>query len=120
MSDIIVVALITFVATVGASGGFWAFITRKDVLKSATTQLLLGLAHDRIIFLGMGYIERGSITKDEYEDFHKYLYTPYSRFGGNGLADRIKLQVDQLPIKSDRPIVKIVKETHAEDRSGRN
>lgn len=50
-------------------------------------QLLVGLAHDRIVYLGMKYIERGYITRDEYENLNDYLYVPYAAAGGNGSAD---------------------------------
>lgn len=89
---------ITIVGSVMASSGFWAYLQRKDSLKGAHTQLLLGLAHDRIIALGMKYIERGYLTKDEYEDLMKYLYKPYSEFGGNGLAEKVMADVMRLPI----------------------
>jgi hypothetical protein len=59
----------------------------------------MGLAHDRIIFLGSKYIDRGWITKDEYEDLNTYLYEPYSQFGGNGLAKKVMLDVEKLPMK---------------------
>lgn len=93
----------TVIGSVGASTGFWAWLQRKDTMKKATTQLLLGLAHDRIIFLGMKYLDRGHITKDEYEDFIKYLWDPYSTFGGNGLAEKIMKDVKLLPIRGDSP-----------------
>lgn len=89
--------VISVIASVGASSGFWAWFSRKADTKSATTQLLLGLAHDRIIFLGMTHINKGWITKDEYDDFVKYLYIPYSKFGGNGLAEKIMNEVSLLP-----------------------
>lgn len=95
--------LVTIAASVIASSGFWAWFTKKSDKKSATTQLLLGLAHDRIIFLGMQYIKRGWITKDEYDDFIKYLYTPYSSFGGNGLAEKVMEEVAKLPFHSSDP-----------------
>ena len=62
------------------------------------TQMLIGLAHDRIIYLGMTYIERGYITQDEYENLYEYLYKPYEKLGGNGSAKRIMTEVDQLAI----------------------
>jgi hypothetical protein len=62
------------------------------------TQMLIGLAHDRIIYLGMVYIERGYITQDEYENLYEYLYKPYKKLGGNGSAKRIMTEVDQLAI----------------------
>lgn len=90
---------ITVIASVGASSGFWAWFGKKSDKKSATTRLLLGLAYDRIITLGMMHIRNGFITKDEYDDFIKYLYNPYKEFGGNGLSDKIMNEVSRLPFK---------------------
>lgn len=81
-----------------ASAGFWAFIQKRDDQRDAKTKLLLGLAHDRIVDQGLKYIERGWIAKDEYHDLNKYLYGPYSTFGGNGLAEKIMAEVAELPI----------------------
>jgi hypothetical protein len=67
--------------------------------KDARTELLIGIAHDRIIFLGMLYIGRGYITQDEYENLHEYLYEPYKKSGGNGSAERIMKEVEKLPIR---------------------
>ncbi len=92
-------ALLTMSASVIASSGFWAYFTRKSDRKSASTQLLMGLAHDRIIFLGMTYIHKGWLTKDEYDAFVKYLYKPYTEAGGNGLAQKIMEEVGHLPFK---------------------
>ena len=61
--------------------------------------MLVGLAHDRILFLGMHYVDRGFITQDEYENLHDYLYVPYEKLGGNGSAKRVMQEVDKLPIK---------------------
>lgn len=95
----IAVIIGTAVTSIGASSGFWAYITRRDSQKGAAVQLLLGLAHDRIIFLGKKYIEQGWLTYDEYEDLEKYLVSPYSQFGGNGLAEQVWMQVKQLPLR---------------------
>jgi hypothetical protein len=100
--DSLTQVLITAGASITASSGFWAWFSRRADKKSATTQLLLGLAHDRIIFLGMGYIKKGWISKDEYDDFMKYLYGPYSEFGGNGLAEKVMAEVSQLPFHQPR------------------
>lgn len=60
--------------------------------------MLIGLAHDRIVYLGMLYIERGCITQEEYENLKVYLFEPYEKLGGNGSAKRIMQEVDKLPI----------------------
>lgn len=41
---------------------------------------------------------RGYITIDEYEDLQKYLYSPYLTFGGNGMAEKVMKEVQELPI----------------------
>ena len=89
---------LTVVCAVIASSGFWAYIRKKSEKKDVKTQMLVGLAHDRILFLGMSYIEQGFITRDEYENLYEYLYRPYEKMGGNGSAKRVMQEVDKLPI----------------------
>lgn len=93
------------ICAVLASSGLWNLIQKKTDKKDARAKMLVGLAHDRIIWLGMQYIDRGSITQDEYENLHDYLYLPYAEMGGNGSAKRVMAEVEKLPIKkySDRP-----------------
>lgn len=90
--------IVTVVCAIIASSGFWMFIQKKTDSKDVKTKMLVGLAHDRIIFLGMTYIERGWISQDEYENLHEYLYKPYEELGGNGSAKRIIAEVNKLPI----------------------
>lgn len=90
--------VVTIVCAVIASSGFWAFIQRKNENKDVKSQMLIGLAHDRIIFLGMKYIERGWISQDEYENLRDYLYEPYEKLGGNGSAQKVMIEVNKLPI----------------------
>ena len=92
--------LLQIVLAVFASSGLWAFLQALMNRKSAKTKMLLGLGHDRIIWLCMKYINRGWITDDEYEDLEKYLYTPYIKMGGNGTAKRLMEEVGKLPIKN--------------------
>ena len=87
------------IASVLASSGFWAYVQRKDDTKDATTRLLMGLAYEKVTSLGMGYIERGWITRDELEEYHKYFFGPYKALGGNGVAERIWLEVQRLPLR---------------------
>lgn len=90
--------IVTIVCAVIASSGFWAYIQKRNENKDAKSRMLIGLAHDRIIFLGMSYIERGWVTQDEYENLYEYLYKPYEEMGGNGSAKRIMTEVNKLPI----------------------
>ena len=88
----------TIVCSVLASSGLWTLLSKRMDKNSAEKELLIGIAHDRIMFLGMSYITRGYITKDEYENLYQYLYNPYRKAGGNGSAEHIMNQVDKLPI----------------------
>lgn len=90
---------ITIICSVMASSGFWAYIMKYKDSKDVKNEMLIGLGHDRIISLGMSYIERGWLTQEEYENIYEYLYKPYEKMGGNGSAKRIMNEVNKLPIK---------------------
>ena len=100
MGETLLIAAVSIVSSAFASSGLWAFLQTRDSRKGASAQLLLGLAHTRIVSLGTKFVERGYITNYEYDDFMKYLCHPYSKFGGNGLADRVIAEVKQLPIRN--------------------
>ena len=91
----VIVAIITAAI---ASSGFWAFLQHRFDKSDASRRLLMGIAHDRIMFIGMQYIHRGDITADEYENLRTYLYEPYVNAGGNGTATKVMNEVDKLPI----------------------
>ena len=88
----LIVALLT-------SSGLWALVSKRADKNNAERKMLVGLAHDRIIHLGMVYIERGYVTQDEYENLQVYLYEPYEEMGGNGSARRVMEDVRKLPIR---------------------
>lgn len=98
--------LTSVIVTLLASSGFWAMLEYRFRKRDTTnkqremqTDLLLGLAHDRIVYLGLKYIRRGCITTEEYENLMTYLYKPYKAMDGNGSAERVIMEVMQLPIK---------------------
>ncbi len=92
---------VTIVASVLASSGLWAFVLKKSEQNDTKNDLLVGIAHDRIRWLGLQYMERGYITPDEYENLHDYLYVPYAKRGGNGSAKKIMEEVNKLPMKEN-------------------
>lgn len=101
--------ILTIVASVFASTGFWAFITalmqrrdRRSDKHTLEAKMLKGLAHDRICYLGELYIKKGYISKDDYENLHDYLFLPYKELGGNGTAERIMREVDRLPLREEK------------------
>ena len=90
---------LTLVLGMIGSTGLWSFVQWLITRKSADKDLLLGLAHDRILSLCSEYIKRGDITRSEYENLSKYLYKPYIARGGNGVVKHMMEQVDRLPVK---------------------
>ena len=97
--------IISIVGAVFASTGFWTFlaslIQSKKTKDSAEGQMLKGLGHDRICYLGETYVARGYITKDEYENLHDYLFLPYKKLGGNGTAEKVMKEVEKLPLEKE-------------------
>lgn len=100
MDSHIIEIIVAVVTAVAASSGFWAFIQSRADKNDNTRKLLIGIAHDRIMWLGQQYINRGTITADEYENLMTYLYEPYAACGGNGSAKHVVDKVDQLEISS--------------------
>lgn len=93
--------LLPIVLAMLASNGLWALIGKRREKNNVERKMLVGLAHDRIIHLGMVYATRGYITQDEYENLNDYLYQPYEKMGGNGSAKRVMEEVRKLPIKRE-------------------
>lgn len=93
--------LLPIVLAMLASNGLWALIGKRRNKNDVERNMLVGLAHDRIIHLGMVYVTRGYITQDEYENINDYLYQPYEKMGGNGSAKRVMEEVRKLPIKRE-------------------
>lgn len=113
--------VLTIITGIFASTGFWAYLQTRKNVKTSTDKLIMGLAYDKITHLGMYYIERGWISKDEYEDFRKYLYEPYKDLGGNGVAERIMQEVARLPLLSQSKVDQLIdtaKNERASHREG--
>lgn len=117
----------TLILTIVASGGFWALLQYvlqkrsqrknggvKDILEkldrieekqnnqqaqlSKVEEGVRGSLFDRIKYLGEKYIEAGHITSYDYENFYKYLYEPYKKLGGDGIVDKIMVELNKLKI----------------------
>ena len=61
------------------------------------SELIVGIGHIELVFFGMQYIERGWITRDEYETMQD-LYKPYVKLGGNGSGTKIMKELEKLPM----------------------
>lgn len=93
-------AIAIIVAVLG-SQGLWALIQKRADRKDVKRKMLMGLAHDRLVYLSLQYIHRGYLSKEEFENIYKYLYEPYKELDGNGAITRLMKDVEKLPIKSD-------------------
>ncbi len=98
LSDPVIASILASVASVLASAGFWGWLQARDKKKSALSRVVRGLAYDKIVTLGMAYIERGWISREEYEDFQNHFFEPYKALGGNGVADQVMRRVSDLPM----------------------
>ena len=90
--------LLTAIGSVIASSGFWTYVIRRMDRKDVTREMLIGLGHDRIMYLAMKYIEQGWISHEEYENLYTFLYVPYSKMNGNGSAKRAMDEVNKLQL----------------------
>lgn len=110
MSEAMIIALISAVMGVAGSSGFWTWFQRRSDKNSIIARMVVGLTYDKIISVGMTYIHRGWISKDEYEDYLKYFVEPYKEMGGNGVADRMARDVGTLPFRAVQFVEVIIKE----------
>ena len=90
--------ILTIVTALLASSGLWAFLGKKLERNNSERELLVGIGHIELVFFGMQYIERGWITRDEYETMQG-LYEPYVKLGGNGSGTKIMKELENLPIR---------------------
>lgn len=90
--------ILTIVTALLASSGLWAFLGNRLERNNSERELIVGIGHIELVFFGMQYIERGWITRDEYETLQG-LYKPYIKLGGNGSGSRIMHEIEKLPIR---------------------
>lgn len=114
--QLILQAVISVLTAVLASGGLWNFLSKKQDMRLAelekqkqeeqnenlkndfNNKLLLGLAHDRLMYLTNKYLDNGWVSAEEYENL-MYMYQPYIQSGGNGAVKRNMEKVEKLPPK---------------------
>ena len=89
--------ILTIITALLASSGLWAFLGSRLERNSAEKELITGIGHIELVFFGMQYIERGWITRDEYETMQG-LYEPYIKLGGNRAGTKIMKELEKLPI----------------------
>lgn len=93
--------VITIITATLASTGLWTFLGNRVERSTAEKELLVGIGHIELVFFGLQYIERGWLTKDEYETMQD-LYKPYVKLGGNGSGTKIMKEIEKLPIRESK------------------
>lgn len=89
--------IIALVAAVFGSTGFWTWLSSRRKTRTDESKLLMGLAYSEIIRRSEGYIARGWIDANEFNELDRYLFRPYSSMGGNGTAQKLMEEVRKLP-----------------------
>ena len=123
--------IVTAVVSALTSSGFVSlvlyFLQRRDKKKekeesmgSATSKMLLGLGHDRILSITDRLVKRGSITLKEKRN-RDYLWKPYNDLGGNGDCKIGYDACQKLPVVSEEAAEELdvqmkLKEYRYEDR----
>ena len=94
------------IAVIG-SNALFAFlqflISRHDKKKekqSGMRDMILGLGHDKLLYLTDKFAERGGITQKERRNL-KYLYDPYIGLGGTGDCQIGYETCEKLPTLTD-------------------
>jgi len=93
--------IVTLIAAVFGSTGFWTWVQNRNKKKSAEAMLLLGIAYDKILWQCNKHIEQGYISADDYDDLNKYLFVPYREMGGDGTAEKLMEEVKRLPTRKE-------------------
>lgn len=100
-------SIVTLLVAVFASTGFWSLaqyvigiIRERKGGNSAEKNLLIALAHDRILILSKEAIAKGYISQDDYDNLAQ-MVEPYFEAGGNHLAKKYWEEVQKLPIREE-------------------
>lgn len=92
--------IVTIIVAVFASTGFWNFIQSKTRRRTFAEEMLLALGHDKIYYLCKRCLKEGEITHDEYDNL-LHLFQPYKALGGNGTAEKLMKEIENLPMVED-------------------
>lgn len=82
--------------------GIFSLVLNRKKKESGVESGVLVLLYDRIKCLGTMYLQRGSITSDEYEDLLNMHKVYHEDLHGNGFLDNLMSQVAKLPIQVER------------------
>lgn len=106
-TQMLITAIVSAVTSSGVMSLIIYLLQRHDKKKeleaantSAQSRMLIGLGHDRLIYLTDRFVRRGSITLKEKRNL-EFLYSPYRDMGGNGDCKIGYDACQQLPVVSE-------------------
>lgn len=76
--------------------------SKQDVVADG----MVGIAHDRIVFVADKIIRRGAVTMKEKATLES-IYAPYVKLGGNSYAKKSMEHVDKLPVITEEEALKL-------------
>lgn len=94
--DILIAALSSSALAAVISGVFTLLSARKKKANGTEAGVRI-LLYDRIKDLGNQFVERGYVTRDEYEDLIRMHEVYHTSLDGNGYLDNLMLEVNGLP-----------------------
>ena len=81
----------------------------ENIAEKEQSNMILGLGHDRILYLTDKYVRRGAITLKEKRNL-EYLYRPYKAMHGNGDCEIGYNACAELQVISDNDAVRLDKQ----------
>ena len=88
------------VGAIFASGGFWTWVSDKRHKRTPSDDMILALGHDKIYYLCRRYLREGEIKHSEYDNL-LHLYKPYKEMGGNGTAEKLMKEIENIKLVED-------------------
>lgn len=111
MKEMMPSIILAVISGIFSSSGLWAFLMASRERKVSAKKdsedkienianAIRGFGHDKILYLGQSYLDRGYITATEYDNLINYIWIPYDKLEGNGTAKKVIEEVKKLPIKN--------------------
>lgn len=94
--NILIAALSSSALAAIISGVFTLLLARQKKGNGIEAGVRI-LLYDQIKYRGNHFIERGYVTRDEYEDLIKMHEVYHTALDGNGYLDNLMLEVNGLP-----------------------
>ena len=93
----ILIAALSSSALAAIISGIFALLSARQKKNNGIEAGVRILLYDQIKDRGNHFVERGYVTRDEYEDLIKMHEVYHTALDGNGYLDNLMLEVNRLP-----------------------